>query len=254
MPTAHFILKDYLARIGFEGVPTAHSATLTQLMQRQIFSVPFENIDVQAKRGISMNPEDIIHKIIARKRGGYCYEVNGLFAMALEVIGIEHQLLAARPLFYPSRRPRTHMVVLAKVDGEAWLCDTGFGSFGIRAPMRLSQLNTPIQQGFDTFQLLLKPDGYYVVQAQIDGEWVSQFEFNLSPFELLDFVPHNYFNSTHPDAVFVQKLLIIQHTESGRNILFGDQLKTYHEGTLHTQTIPAHAIGSTVQAVFGLEV
>jgi N-hydroxyarylamine O-acetyltransferase len=102
-------------------------------MRRQLFNVPFENLDVQAGKGVSMVPEMIVEKVIGRGRGGYCYEVNGLFAMALRALGIDYHLVACRPMTYPVVRPRTHMALVVQLEDEPWLCDLGFGSYGIRA-------------------------------------------------------------------------------------------------------------------------
>src|SRR2546427_879975 len=78
-------------------------------MRQQLFSVPFENLDVQAGKIVSLVPEDIAGKILGGARGGYCYEVNGLFAMALQALGIAYRFVAARPMFYPADRKSTRL-------------------------------------------------------------------------------------------------------------------------------------------------
>lgn len=82
MIASNFILTDYLKRIGYRGQTNPDLSTLTALMSAQLQSVPFENTEVQAGRIPSMIPEEITEKIVTNSRGGYCYEVNGLFAMA----------------------------------------------------------------------------------------------------------------------------------------------------------------------------
>lgn len=226
MHASNFDLPTYLQRIGYTGHATADTATLLALMRQQLFTVPFENLDVQAGKVVSLVPEEIAEKILRQGRGGYCYEVNGLFAMALQALGIPYQFVAARPMFYPARRPRTHMAVIAEVEGRRWLCDLGFGSYGIRAPMDLELVDVNIAQDSDTFQLTRDERGEYLLKARVDGEWANQYGFDLSPQEWIDFVPANYLNSTHPDAIFVQKLVVVQHHSSGRSILLGDMLKT----------------------------
>lgn len=119
MHASNFVLDDYLSRIGYHGPRDASAATLAQLMRAQLFTVPFENLDVQAGKIVSMTPEDIVQKIVYQPRGGYCYEVNGLFAMALQALGFSYTFLAARPMFYPVRRPKTHMVLCVRADGRA---------------------------------------------------------------------------------------------------------------------------------------
>jgi N-hydroxyarylamine O-acetyltransferase len=111
MHASNFDLPTYLQRIGYTGNFAGDTTTLHSLMRQQLFTVPFENLDVQAGKVVSLIPEDIADKILQQGRGGYCYEVNGLFAMALQALGIPYQFAAARPMFYPARRPRTHMAV-----------------------------------------------------------------------------------------------------------------------------------------------
>lgn len=187
-------------------------------------------------------------------RGGYCYEVNGLFAMALEALGIRWRFVAARPMFYPVRRPKTHMALIAEIDGRQWLCDLGFGSYGIRAPMALDMLDTDIRQDFDTFRLTRNAEGEYLLQARVEGKWTSQYGFDLSPQEWIDFVPANYLNSTHPDAIFVQKLLVVQHRPEGRQILLGNVLKTITAQGVETQQLAEDDIASVLKNCFALTV
>ena len=89
MHAENFVLTNYLARIAYDGDVTPSADTLKRVMMRQLLSVPFENLDVQAGKVVSLNPEDIVDKIVNRRQGGYCYEVNSLFAMVLQSIGIK---------------------------------------------------------------------------------------------------------------------------------------------------------------------
>ena len=141
MHSDNFNISTYFNRINYTGPAAADTATLHALMRHQLFSVPFENLDVQAGKVVSLAPDDIADKVLTQGRGGYCYEVNGLFAMALEALGIPYRFVAARPMFYPARRPKTHMALIAEVESRQWLCDLGFGSYGIRAPMALDTLD-----------------------------------------------------------------------------------------------------------------
>ena len=225
MQAQNFILTDYLQRIGFSGEVALDADSLCKLMRCHLQVIPFENLDVQAGKIVSIVPEDIVNKIVYNNRGGYCYEVNSLFAMALTALGFEYDLIGARPMFYPWRRPKSHMVLLVKIGAERWLCDTGFGSFGLRAPIELNQLGQVIKQDNETFMLDKNERGEFVLKALVNGEWANQFGFDLYPMEMIDFMPVNYYNSTHPDAVFVQRYLVMQQRPDGRTLLSGNQLK-----------------------------
>ncbi len=229
MKAENFNLTDYLSRIGFEGEVRPDLATLTRLMQQQLRSIPFENTEVQAGRIPSMVPEDIVEKVIKRRRGGYCYEVNGVFAMALTAIGFEWYFAGARPMTYLVRRPKTHMVVIVRIDGRDYLCDSGFGGYALRAPMEIVE-GEAVQDG-DHMRLELI-EGEYVLSSLVQGEWQRQYGFALQPQEWIEFSLANYFNATHPDTIFTQKKLAIMQTPNGRKILVDNELKLIEDGNL----------------------
>lgn len=251
MQTSNFDLTRYLQRIGFEGPARPDIDTVARMMRCQLQTVPFENLDVQAGQVVSLVPEDIVDKIVHHPRGGYCYEVNGLFAMALQALGVPYQFVACRPMFYPVRRPKTHMALVLTLDGVQWLADLGFGSYGIRQPMRLDRSGEAIAQDHDAFKLTQEGENH-LLQACSQGQWLNQYEFNLSAQEWIDFAPANYLNSTHPDAIFVQKHLIIVHTPTGRKMLVGDVLKTIEAGKVQEQAIAADQRTAVLEREFGL--
>lgn len=259
MFATNFDLALYARRIGLDHTPVAaafDAAALQSMMQAQLRSITFENLDVQAGKIVSLVPEEIVSKIVGNdgnaKRGGYCYELNGLFAMALTALQIPYFFVACRPMFYPMRRPKTHMALVVTIGTERYLCDLGFGSYGMRAPIALSQVNLPQQQDFDQFRLILPTPGDYVLQAQIDGNWVSQFGFDLHPAEWIDFMPANYLNSTHPDTVFVQKLLLIRQHAQGRTMLVGRELKQSVAGVTQSREISEAELPDVLLNHFGL--
>lgn len=251
MQASNFDLTRYLQRIGYAGPAHADFNTVRQLMRNQLRTVPFENLDVQAGKIVSLVPEDIVNKIVGGDRGGYCYEVNGLFAMALQDLGVPYQFVAARPMFYPVRRPKTHMALVVTVDGDQWLCDLGFGSWGIREPLKLSAAGQAVQQDNESFKLT-QTGSNYLLQAQSGDEWLNQYEFNLAEQEWIDFAPANYLNSTHPDAIFVQKHLIILHTPQGRKMLVGDVFKSIEDGQVKQQTVSPESVTDLLFHEFGL--
>lgn len=227
MKAENFNLTDYLSRIGYEGTVSNDLATLEKLVAKQLQSVPFENTEVQSGRIPSLITEDIYTKIVTNRRGGYCYEVNGLFAMALTEIGFEWYFSGARPMFYPARRPKTHMVVIVRVEGKNYLCDTGFGGYALRAPIMIEE--GEVTQEGDRFSLELF-GGEYVLSSLVQGEWQLQYGFALQPQEWIEFSLANYFNATSPDTIFTQKKLAIMQTPNGRKILVDNELKLIEEG------------------------
>ncbi|NTU68186.1 MAG: arylamine N-acetyltransferase [Chlorobiaceae bacterium] len=254
MQPSNFDLRSYLLRIGLAGTPSADLATLRGMMRRQLFSVPFENLDVQAGRVVSLVPEEIFTKVVERRRGGYCYEVNGIFAMALEAVGIPYRFVAARPMTYPVRRPKTHMAIVAEVDGGQWLCDLGFGSYGIREPINLAWLDHGIRQDDDLFRLTTVAGWDYLLQAFTDGAWKNLYEFDLNPQEWVDFEPANFMNSTHPDSIFVRNLMVVLQNETGKEVLTSLYHKSVSEGRSVETKILREQIPALLRERFGLEI
>jgi N-hydroxyarylamine O-acetyltransferase len=252
MQAHNFSLDLYLQRIHFVGQPEATIEGIASLMRHQLYAVPFENLDVQAGKVVSLVPEHIVDKIVHQGRGGYCYEVNGLFCMALEKLGVTYHWVAARPMFYPVRRPKTHMAIVVQLEGRQWLVDLGFGSYGITAPMALDTLGQEVKQGHDTFKLTRSDHGDYLLQALVEGIWANQYGFDLTAQEWVDFDPANYLNSTHPDAVFVKSLLVIGHSQRGRTVLFGNSLKTVVDGAVTKRVVEPNEIDTLLHTTFGL--
>jgi len=237
MKADNFVFQSYLNRIGYQGDTQADIATVTDMMRCQLCTVPFENIDVQAGKVVSLVPEEIVEKIINRNRGGYCYEVNAIFAMALQSIGIPYQFVAARPMLSPDESPKTHMALVIRVNNEEWLCDLGFGCYGIREPMKLSLVDIEVKQHIDMFILSKTAEHEYLLKVLVNGEWINLYVFDIYPQKWIDFIPANYFNSTHPDVIFVQKLFIVLHEPDGRKIFLGNSLKIIKNGIVEEQTL-----------------
>ena len=252
MRADNFILENYFRRIAYNGKTQKDISTVSEIMRCQLFSVPFENLDVQAGKIVSLVPEEIVEKILVRNRGGYCYEVNGLFAMALEELGVPYIFVAARPMIYPVRRPKTHMAIVAEVDGKKWLIDLGFGSNSIRKPMRLDVIDVEVMQDTDRFMLSKTDESKYRLKAFVEGEWVDQYEFDLYPQEWIDFVPANHLNSTHPDTIFVKKLIVVLQNKTGKVVLMGDTLKTVSNGITTKEFVSPENRSAILSTHFGL--
>ena len=133
-----FDLDAYCARINYTGLRDISLATLKGLHFAHVHSVPFENLDIHLGKPISLTPADLFAKIVTHKRGGYCYEVNSFFAMALQAIGFQVECLLARVLFnLTAVYPRSHQLLLITLNDELWIADVGFGSCCLREPLRL---------------------------------------------------------------------------------------------------------------------
>ncbi len=247
-----FDLNRYLQRIGMDAAPAATAEGLHRLIRQQQLNIPFENLDVQDGKRISIAPDDIVEKLVERRRGGYCYELHGLFSMALQALGIPYRWVAARPMVYPELRPRTHVAVLATLGGEEWLCDLGFGSNGPPMPIPMASVGQVVDIGLGAYQLLQEAPGQFRLQALIDDEWQNQYGFDLWPQQWVDFEPANHLNCTHPDTIFVKQLIAVKHHATGRHVLSARRLKTVDKGVSTYRDLDEDEVDGVLQDVFGL--
>ena len=247
-----FSLELYFKRIHFRGTAKADIATVAAMMRCQLLTVPFENLDIQAGQVVSITSEDIVEKILMRQRGGYCYEVNGLFAMALDALRIPYIFVAARPLTHGAKKPKTHMALVVELGDERWLCDCGYGGHGIRAPMRLGALDTEIDQDGETFMLSQGGDQELRVKERVLDNWEMLYAFAWTPRNWDDFAEPNYYNSTHPESIFVRKLLVVLCTTTGRKILFGNRLKIVSDGQIEKKLLTPENRVAILREEFGL--
>ena len=128
----------YLERIRYKGPTTPDSETLRRLHRAHMLAVPFENLDIGLKREITCDEEAFVSKIVERRRGGFCYEMNGAFAALLWTVGFQVPLLSARVFRADgSRGPDfDHLTLRVDLD-QPWLADVGFGDSFLE-PLRLT--------------------------------------------------------------------------------------------------------------------
>lgn len=248
-----FDLQQYLNRIKFSGEIELTIEGIKKLMQSQLFSVPFENIDVQAGKIISLNGDDIVDKIVNQNRGGYCYQINGLFSLVLQEIGIPHYYVAARPLVNPGQNPKTHLALIAEIENEEYLIDMGFGGNSIREPLKLTEIRESVQHNSDTFSLSKTEENEYLLQILIGKEWSNLYSFDLTPQKWIDFKPANHYNYSHPDSFFVQNLIVVLQNPLGKKILFKNSIKSIINGKNELVSFEEKDLKSILETEFNLK-
>jgi len=238
-------LAAYCARIGYAGPLEPTLATLRALQERHPAAIAFEAIDVLLDHGIDIAPEAVDAKLIARRRGGYCYEQNGLFKRVLAAIGFEVEGLIARvnwqmPATVPLRAP-THMALRVTIDGVAWLADVGFGSCVPTAPLRLDG-REPQTTGHETFRFVAIA-GELQLEASMAGKWRPVYRLLPAPQLDGDFRPANWYVSTHPDSHFRNRLIVTRTTPEARHVLVGARLTVRSpDGAAEHRVLDAEAI------------
>ncbi len=206
----------YLARIHFTGPIDPTPDTLRRLHLAHLRAVPFENLDISLGRKIICDEQRFLHKIIALRRGGFCYELNGAFAALLRTLGYNVTLLSARV-----SRPASsaspefdHLALQVHLD-EPWLADVGFGDSFLE-PLRLKDGIEQEQHGH-RFRIA-EVGNVMIVQRQDPAAlWKSQYQFRLVPRQLSDFAPRCHFHQTSPESHFTQqRICTLPTTPDGR--------------------------------------
>lgn len=223
----------YLARIGYEGALTPSIETLQGLHRAHVMTVPFENLDIHLGRPISLDPADLFRKIVVDRRGGYCFELNGLFALLLEDVGFAVTRLAARVLYGAEGvRPRSHQLLRVQLGEAAWIADVGFGGHGLLEPLRMTDGRVE-QQGTDRFRLVAQEREGYLLQYDMDRGWTNLYSFALDSWLPIDYTFANYYHSHSPDSLFMQRRICTMPTREGRKTLTDMVLKIRSGGRAH---------------------
>ena len=226
MPDTGLDLGAYFARVGYAGPAAPTLETLSALQALHVAAIPFENIDVMLDRGISIDLADIHDKLVARERGGYCFEHNGLFQAVLTVIGFQVEGLLARVLWRlsaePATRPRTHKMLRVTIDGEPWMVDVGFGACVPTAPLRMTP-GLVQQTPHEDFRLIQETDGEMTLECDEEG-WSPVYRLSPHSAADIDYVLSNWFTSTHPSSVFRAGLIAGRTTPEARYSLLQNRL------------------------------
>ena len=214
-------MSDYLSRIGVDGAELRPDLeTLKLLQSAHLKTVPFENLDIHWKRPIVLDVEKFYEKIVSGRRGGFCYELNGLFNVLLRSIGFETRLISARVFNGTDFGPEfDHAAIIVTIDGEEYLADVGFGSFTTE-PLRFVpdvEQNDPA----GVFVIRKRDDSYFEVSKRTDDIWTPEYIFQSVPRDLSEFGEMCDFQQYSPDSHFTKGKLCSIMTETGRKTLSG---------------------------------
>mgnify|MGYP000851760835 CR=1 FL=1 len=242
----------YLIRIEYQGPATPSVETLRGLHRAHVMTVPFENLNIHLGRPVSLDPSDLFRKIVVERRGGYCFELNGLFALLLEDIGFTVTRLAARVLYgTEGMRPRSHQLLLVHLGEERWLADVGFGGQGLREPFPF-MAGLEQRQGPDQFRLATDERKESVLQWHMEETWVDLYSFALDPWLPVDYSFANYYHSHSPDSLFTQQRICTMPTPEGRTSLIDNVLKVRGRDGKQERHVADEEYKQLLQQHFGL--
>lgn len=240
----------YLARVGFGGALAATADTLRALHRAHLLAIPYENLDIHLGRTLSLDPEVIFDKLVVQRRGGWCYEMNGLFARVLDSLGFDVHYLSGAV----GRAARgdsvegNHLVLLVTLD-RPWIVDVGFGD-GFLEPLPL--VPGDYHQGFLDYRV-----------AQVGARWIvycheyagaDSFDFTLAPRRLADFSRQCHELQTSPESSFVKNTVCQRFVPGGFVTLRGAVLRHVTAAGVTTHTVTrAREYCDVLRDTFGLE-
>jgi N-hydroxyarylamine O-acetyltransferase len=245
-------LTAYLARIGVPGPLTLDAGTLRHLHRAHLLAVPFENLSIHLGEPISLDQADLMDKIVGRRRGGFCYELNGAFAGLLEGLGARVRRLSARVFGDDGGLgpPFDHLALEVRLpDGTGpWLADVGFGSHSTY-PL-LAQARTEQADPAGRFLLADAPEGD--IDVLKDGQ--PQYRVEVRERALADFAPTCWWQQTSPRSHFTRSVVCSRLTQDGRISISGQRLIRTAGGQHTEENLPGdQAVLAAYRDHFGID-
>lgn len=219
--------RQYLQRIGFGGPTEPDLATLRRLQRQHMLSVPFENLSIHLGEPIVLDIDRLFDKIVGRQRGGFCYELNGLFFALLRSLGFEGRMISAR--VYNREKDRfgpefDHLALIIEIEEEgSYLVDVGFGRFAMM-PLQLA-IGHDQRDGSFVYRIVRhSPTHFKVMHSDRGMPYDDDYLFSLLGQDLEDFEEQCRFHQTSPESSFTQKRVCSLATPEGRISLSDTQL------------------------------
>ncbi len=222
-------IKQYLERINYVGPVNPTFEVLSNLQVMHLMNVPFENLDIHNNKKIDLT--NLFNKIVTRKRGGFCYELNGLFYELLKAICFTVKMVSAR--VYDGKNDYSpeydHMALIVKIKDDNYLVDVGFGDF-LFYPVKI-KLNKEASDPAGIFIIETFNENYKVIKKKnADGMFIAEYIFSEKERQLEEFYDRCNYHQTSNESHFMQKRICSLPTQSGRITLTGDILKITEYG------------------------
>ena len=209
--------QAYLDRIDYRGPLSRDAETLRQIHLAHLLSVPFENLSIHAHEPIVLDDVALFEKIVKRRRGGFCYELNGLLAALLRKLGFEVAMLSAQVANDDGgfSRDFDHMTLMISLNEQRWLADVGFGDSFIE-PLPLEP-NAETRQRDCRYRIVTTADERLVLErAREDGVWEPQYRFSSKPYQYSDYAEMCLFHQTSAESHFTRQRICSRLTPQGR--------------------------------------
>lgn len=253
-------LAGYFDRVNYRGPVEPTFEVLQGLMTAHTRTIPFENLDPLMGVPVGdLGPDALFDKLVGRRRGGYCYEQNGLMGYVLAELGFRVRRLAGRVVWMLAPDApvpaMTHTALAVTFPGSqgSYLVDVGFGGQTLTSPIRF-ETGTVQQTTHEPYRLHDRGDGL-VLQAQIRGQWQSLYEFTTETRPQIDLTVGSWYVSTNPDSHFVTGLVAAIVTDDARINLSGRNLAIHRAGGTEKIVLDdTAAVLDTLTDRFGIDI
>ncbi|XP_022622031.1 arylamine N-acetyltransferase 2-like [Seriola dumerili] len=233
MTSVDMDLQKYLLRIGFVGPAEPSLDVLRSLHNCHLLSVPFEDLTVHSSGRVQLDLPLLFDKIVNRRRGGFCFENNGLFSWLLSKMGFQVTLISGQVKNSVTGRygpPFDHLILMVTIEDRRWLSDVGFGVPGFSTPLSLEH-SGPQEQGHRVYRIRKERDMHFLEWQQeenrgTDGDWTEIYKFTLDPWRLEDFTEMCQYHQSSPSSIFFCKSLCTVLKPGGRITYIGHRLIT----------------------------
>jgi N-hydroxyarylamine O-acetyltransferase len=247
----------YLARIGLD---SADSQAWPEIHRAHVISIPFENLDPHRGIPISLEQADLERKLVAQRRGGYCFEHNLLLASALEHLGLQVELMLARVRSGGApreARPATHLVLrVSDADGSAWHADVGFGFGTLLDPIPFGADPDRVHEQSGWSFRVVEDGSELVLQTLGANGWADVYGFAPRAVPRIDIEVGNWWTSTNPHSPFVFGLIAVVNHAGGRREVLSDwsgplEVRSMTPGDVEVSEQPRSVIPAKLEQ-FGL--
>ncbi len=250
--------EAYLNRLRYSGALEPTLTTLKALQKHHLVNIPFENLDIHYGTPIELDINKLYNKIILNHRGGFCYELNGLFYAFLIDLGFKAARVSARVWDKQNGYSQEfdHMAILVEAENETYLTDVGFGEFTF-APLKLTtEMIQHDERGYFVIdEDVLDDVRYFRVNKIENSARTPQYVFTTVARELEAYQAMCLYHQTSPGSHFTQQRICSLATNSGRITLTGRTLKSTSDGIVTTTELPdEQAVQSVLKKLFNIEI
>jgi len=227
---------------------------LNDVVERHVATFAFSSVGCWLGEDLPLDFESLHNRIVIQRRGGYCFEQNGLLYRVLDELGFSPVLYLARVIYNHDTHPGlTHRITMVEHEGRRYVLDVGFGSLGPRIPIPMSEIES--NDGEKIFRISERRPGEYHMQVFKDGDFFSLYRFELARYGQADCELGHFYSHRHPDAAFVNHLVgsLIQKSET-RSLRDLEYWVIQKSGTQHRKITDSEELRRILVGELGVQV